>query len=254
MSVKIGHASIDEKGKATGGKVGDQTGKEICIRGWYPHNPPWNVYLVCTDQTIAKKAAEINEQICKDPNYGYDQLQRLTGYNAILKNNKKIKGAKGEFDCSSLVAACYILAGLKLSPSLTTISLRKALLDTGKFKAYTDKAHIGSDAYAKPGAIYMREGYHVVMALEHGCKSNPYKVPERNINLGCKGEDVKWVQWDLLAYGIIYVEVDGKKEELTIDGRCGKITEAAIKAYQTKNKLKVDGDCGPVTRGSLSDE
>lgn len=252
MSVKIGHASIDEYGKVSGGKVGDQTGKEICIREWYPHNPQWNVYLVCTDQAIAKKAAEINKQICNDPNYGYDQLQRLTGYNAILKNNKKVKGAKGEFDCSSLVAACYILAGLNLSPSLTTTSLRKALLATGKFKAYTDKAHIGSDAYATPGSLYLREGYHVVMALEHGSKSNPYPVPERNINLGCEGEDVKWVQWELLAHGIRYVTVNGKKEELTVDGSCGKITETAIGAYQQSRKLKFDKDCGPITRGSLT--
>ena len=35
MSVKIGHASIDENNKASGGKSGDQTGKEICIRNWY---------------------------------------------------------------------------------------------------------------------------------------------------------------------------------------------------------------------------
>ena len=30
--IKIGHASIDENGKITGGKAGDQTGKEVCIR------------------------------------------------------------------------------------------------------------------------------------------------------------------------------------------------------------------------------
>ena len=36
---KIVHASINEKGKTTGGKPGDQTGKEICIRSYY--NKPW---------------------------------------------------------------------------------------------------------------------------------------------------------------------------------------------------------------------
>ena len=35
MAVLIGHASINEKGKVTGGKKGDQTGKEVCIRTWY---------------------------------------------------------------------------------------------------------------------------------------------------------------------------------------------------------------------------
>mgnify|MGYP007007821211 FL=1 len=38
MAVKIGHASIDERGKARGGAAGDQTGKEVCLRDWYDKN------------------------------------------------------------------------------------------------------------------------------------------------------------------------------------------------------------------------
>ncbi len=250
MGVKIGHASIDENGKISGGKVGNQTGKEICIRTWY--NKPWSVLLVCTDQKLAEKAAEIMEQICIDPNFGYDQNQRLTGYYAIIKNKNKIKGAKGEFDCSSLIATCYILAGLDISPSLTTSTLRKTLLNTGKFIVYTDRRYVESDAYAKRGAIYLSEGKHVVMALENGAKGNPYPEPKRNIKRGCVGEDVKWVQWKLLTYGIRFVAINGKKAELTIDGSCGRITEAAIRFYQDKEGLMVDGDCGPITRGLLN--
>jgi len=164
MAIKIGHASIDEKGKISGGKIGDQTGKEIFIRNWY--SKPWNVYLECTDPVIADKAAKYMEQICKDDNYGYDQGQRLTGYNSIVANKGKVKGGKGEFDCSSLVASCYKLAGLNISPALTTRNMRSALLATGKFKAYTGAKYIKSDAYAKRGGIYLKEGSHVVMALE----------------------------------------------------------------------------------------
>lgn len=40
---QIVHASINEKGTATGGQAGDQTGKEICIRSYY--NKPWNCVL-----------------------------------------------------------------------------------------------------------------------------------------------------------------------------------------------------------------
>ena len=39
----IVNASINEKGKTTGGKSGDQTGREIYTRGYY--NYPWNVVL-----------------------------------------------------------------------------------------------------------------------------------------------------------------------------------------------------------------
>ena len=35
MSVMIGHASIDENGKARGGVAGDQTKREVCTRTWY---------------------------------------------------------------------------------------------------------------------------------------------------------------------------------------------------------------------------
>lgn len=47
------------------------------------------------------------EQICADNNFGYDQSERLSWYNSIVKNGNKIRGAKGEFDCSSLVSAYY---------------------------------------------------------------------------------------------------------------------------------------------------
>jgi hypothetical protein len=166
MSIKIGHASIDENGKISGGEAGDQTKKEICIRIWY--NKPWNVYLECTDKALANAAASIMEQVCADDNYGYDQSQRLTGYNAIVKNNGKVKGGKGEFDCSSLVTSCYKLAGLNIQVSNTTSSLRKALLKTGKFVEYTDSSHLLKDTYAKRGGIFLKEGHHVVMALQDG--------------------------------------------------------------------------------------
>lgn len=168
MSVRIGHASIDENGHITGGKLGDQTGKEICIRTWY--NKGWDYYIECIDDELAEKAADIMEEICCDKNFGYDQNQRLTGYNAIVKNKKKVKGAKGEFDCSSLVAACYKLAGLDVSQSCTTRNLRKALLATGKFKAYSSTEYAWSENYAKRGGIYLKEGSHVVMALNDGKK------------------------------------------------------------------------------------
>ena len=44
MTVRIGHASADERGKASGGAAGDQTGKELCIRSWYRGN--WKATLI----------------------------------------------------------------------------------------------------------------------------------------------------------------------------------------------------------------
>ena len=166
MKVLIGHASINEKGGVSGGRTGDQTGKEICIREWY--NKPWDVLLICTDKKLAKRAAAIMEKICKNDRYGYDWNNRATGYVSILKHG--IAKGKGSFDCSSLVSACYKLAGLDINPYCTTRTLRKALLATGKFKAYTMYKHTSTPVYARRGAIYLAEGKHVVMALNKGAK------------------------------------------------------------------------------------
>ena len=41
----IVHASINENGKITGGKTGDQTGKEICTRKFYTPSYKWKYHL-----------------------------------------------------------------------------------------------------------------------------------------------------------------------------------------------------------------
>ena len=66
---------------------------------------------------------------------GYSQPNRWTGYNAIINNGRKVAGAKGDFDCSSLIIACYILAGLSIAASGYNGNLKSILVGTGKFKA-----------------------------------------------------------------------------------------------------------------------
>lgn len=250
MAIKIGHASIDERGKISDGKIGDQTGKEICIRSWYLK--PWNVYLECTDKALANSAAKFMEQICDNPAYGYDQIERWTGYNNIKKNKNRVSGVGGEFDCSSLVISCYILSGLNISVDGYTGNLKAKLLATGKFKAFTDPAHLTSDKYAKRGGIYLKEGSHVIMALEDGqMPKNPYKEPTETIKLDKAGEGVMWVQWELREAGYTIVMVDGYEKELKIDGDCGTITNAGIRSYQKDHGLVVDGMAGPKTIASL---
>ena len=169
MAVLIGHASISEHGTINGTR-GDQTGKEVCIRSWY--SKPWNVMLVCTDKELARKAAQEMRYACANNNIGYGQNDRRTAYESAVKNGRTFKNAKGNTDCSQLAVSCYILAGLtQLSPDCYTGNMRKALLNTGKFKEYIDSAHLKLDSYAEEGALYLKEGSHVVMALENGSNS-----------------------------------------------------------------------------------
>ncbi|MGL6198242.1 MAG: hypothetical protein ACRC3H_04830 [Lachnospiraceae bacterium] len=55
MSINIGHASLDENGKISGGAAGDQTGKEVYIRTWY--SKPWGFVPRPIDSVLAEKMA-----------------------------------------------------------------------------------------------------------------------------------------------------------------------------------------------------
>jgi hypothetical protein len=172
MGIRIGHAVMDELGKTIGATPGDQTGKEVTISKWYAKNSAgrvWQYYLECTDSAMAERAARYMEQICANDAFGYSQgkTQRWDGYRSIKANSGIVSGARGDFDCSTLVISCYIFAGLNLTPDGYTGNLRIKLLATGKFKSYSDSGHIGTDKLAKRGGVYLRSG-HVLMALEDG--------------------------------------------------------------------------------------
>ena len=70
---------------------------------------------------------------------------------------------------------------------------------------------------------------------------NPYPVPTRTLYKGCKGEDVKWLQFELVEAGF----------KLDVDGSFGSKTEKAVAEYQASCKLAVDKRVGPETRKAL---
>lgn len=192
MSVLIGHASIDENGKAYNGISGDQTAKEVCTRTWYDKS--WDVVLRCKDADMAEKMARACEQACANNKIGYDQWQRNTLYTQAQKVNfdlSKITTAC-ECDCSSLMCVCAIAAGI--SPSglyaggnmRTTRNMREAFKATGKFEIITDSKYLTGDSYLKRGDILVNEGSHTVMVLSNGSKvANP--TPNVNNSYSGKG-------------------------------------------------------------------
>lgn len=70
---------------------------------------------------------------------------------------------------------------------------------------------------------------------------NPYPQPKKLLRMGSKGNDVKWVQWELGRHGY----------KLTVDGIWGKKTEAAVRDFQSVKKLVCDGIVGPATIAAL---
>ena len=178
---KIGHASIDERGKATGGNAGDNNGKEVCIRDWYLHSKGWYV-LRCKNANKRKKISEAMRKACNNSMIGYDQNQRDS-----LFNNVKDKGfdpskttKKVETDCSGLVRVCIAYAyGYDLVGNIRTITEADVLVKTGEFEKLTSDKYCKSSDYLLEGDILVtRTKGHTVVVLEDGTKvKKEYQKP-----------------------------------------------------------------------------
>ena len=79
MSVIIGSARIDENGRATYGRAGDQTGREVATQDWYQHSKGWRVFRPKRPK-VAEAVAVAMEHACANDKIGYDQEERFTAY------------------------------------------------------------------------------------------------------------------------------------------------------------------------------
>ena len=70
---------------------------------------------------------------------------------------------------------------------------------------------------------------------------NPYAEPVKSVRLNSKGNDARWLQYELnrRGYGLI------------VDGHAGNLTIGALMDFQKKNGLTPDGICGSRTREKL---
>ena len=155
MTKYVSGACIDERGRATGGKAGDQTGREVCVHtlassgAWSRIlRPPRNASVIVKQAY----AAAANDHI------GYDQSQRTTLYNAAAKVGFDLSAVKTdvECDCSALVAVLANAAGFKVSKDMYTGNERSALAAVG----FKDMPY--SEAALQPGDVLWRSGHTVV--------------------------------------------------------------------------------------------
>lgn len=130
--IKIGSARIDENGNISGGRAGDQTKREVATEPYYSHPKGWYM-LRAKDTEIAKKIGQAMCEGCSNDNIGYSQSDR---YGVIT--NLKVYGriakiaVKTNADCSSLVRACCIQAGINVG-DFNTASEVAVLERTGAF-------------------------------------------------------------------------------------------------------------------------
>ena len=134
MAVLIGSARSDERGKATGGKAGDQNGgKEVSTQNWYKHSKGWRV-LRCKNPDKAAKMAEAMRNLCATNYVGYDQYQRNSLYNELAKagfGGEPVLSKAVETDCSALVRVCLAFADIDVPDDFYTASMAKQMLATG---------------------------------------------------------------------------------------------------------------------------
>lgn len=177
MSVMIAHASIDEHGRAKGGKAADQTGKEVCIRTWY--NKPWNCVIRFNDASMREKIARCMENAAKNNHIGYDQNQRNTLLTKARKYNYDVSKVKEdcETDCSALVSVACMYAGIPESAltlkgnCATTRTLRPILKATGEVEIFTTPLYTANTDRLLRGDILLKEGSHVAVVVKSESKS-----------------------------------------------------------------------------------
>jgi len=198
MAILIGHASIDERGKAKGGVAGDQTKKEVCTRTWY--NKSWNFVLRCKDSKKAEKMAIACEKGCTNDNIGYDQNQRNTLNTQAKKVNYDLSkiATACETDCSAFMTVCAQAAGIRIpyngANAPTTSTMRTAFTKTGAFDVLTDSKYLTSDRYLKRGDILVKPGSHTVMALQSGSKAASSQTDAEGASAYTRREFIREVQ------------------------------------------------------------
>lgn len=247
MALTIGHASIDENGKAIGGAVGDQSGREVCTRSYYLHSKGW--YLLRPKSvTHANKIAEAMLRACKNNNIGYDQGNR-TG---IIKYGTGTT-VKTECDCSSLVRQCVIEGTGMDSGNFTTANEVKMLQSTGMF-APTVSVTSSTVLYNGDILVTKTKGHTVIVVAgnprKEAAPSNTYTQEQfirevQNI-LGAKIDGIGGPE--TLSKTITVSTIWNRKHAVvrpiqkylnsigydcgTVDGIAGSKFKAAVKAYQ----------------------
>ena len=250
MSVRIGHASLNEHKRISGGQPGDQTGGEVCVRSWY--NRPWALLLRPINDVIAEKSARACEAGCANNNIGYSQPKRNTAHTqakAVGYDLSKII-YPCETDCSAFMTLCAIAAGVTAleypvnGNAPTTSTMKNVFVNTGQYKALTEKKYLTSDAYLRRGDILVTPGKHTVMVLDNGrAFDSSMTVIVPTLRKGSKGAQVSLLQERLnVKCGF----------NLAVDGDFGKNTDAAVRQFQKINRLVVDGIVGVKTCAVLN--
>jgi len=228
----IGSARIDERGKASGGKAGDQKQKttpdykgEVSMQNFYVSSKGWYI-LRAKNPDIAAKIALAMTIACNNPNIGYNQAKRLD----IIKAGAGTHATQPtSCDCSSLVRQCIRESGIEVG-NFTTANEAAVLVGTGQFDKLTYKT--GTTLYLGDILVTKTKGHTVIVTSGATRSQNAIATP--TVKMGSKGDNAKLLQHNLNQCGATLEE----------DGIFGKLSTAALVRWQYANKLTADGIYG----------
>lgn len=158
-------ASIDENGNISGGKAGNQSGRELVVGNYY--NFGQDKVIRFKSKKIGRKAGKIAKKLAKNKNIGYDQSQRGSLFTLAQKNDwnakklyKALKKNKVETDCSAFCSTVINLAfGKKVIPCCATGNIVDAVKKSKKFEVLSIK----KIKKWQKGDMPLKEGRHIII-------------------------------------------------------------------------------------------
>lgn len=154
---KVVCASIDENRNVSGGKAGDQTGKEVHVVNFYDFGQTKVIRF--KSRLRGKISARALAKLAKSKYVGYDQSERTSLFTELEKvkfNVNKLK-TPCETDCSQFVIVGARCAGVKIA-NTNTSGLCSAALATKKF----DILAYQRGMVLRSGDMIVAPGHHVV--------------------------------------------------------------------------------------------
>ena len=215
MSIIFGSARVDEKGGYTGGVAGDQTGREVSTQPYYTHKYGWYC-LRPKSPSDATKIAKAMKDACANDNIGYDQGNRFSIFTAIQKYGSMKKIAmKTEADCSTLVRACCMEAGI-YPQNFTTYNEASMLDKTGKFEKKFEVT--SADQLRKGDILVSKKKGHTVIVVSGPSRTSSKPAKKTETELFKVGDKVK-------VDGVVCANANGTGSALDAKNRTMYITE-----------------------------